>query len=144
MKGLQKWFPEEVVHNKRRDIHDLIMSLHRRYQEGRGDPQILDIKFEPAPREQLMKFHPNPEMYAGFSRDDESSNSSVSGEMSRAELLSAPMGMDNSSSAHPQGQFGHQFGADRHQDVQGRSEDQDANENDNTSENHRVSSVQPR
>ncbi|CAG5126353.1 unnamed protein product, partial [Candidula unifasciata] len=135
MKGLQNWFPEEIVHKKRREIHELIMTLHRRYQEGRRDPNILDIKFEAAPREQHMKFHPNPEMYAGFSRDDESSNSSVSGEMSRSEPMSVSFGMGNRSPAHPQGQFGQHPGADRYQDRQhGGNDNQDAGESDNASE----------
>lgn len=94
MKGLQHWFPVELVYNKRRKIHDLIMSLHRHYQMERGDPHILDLKFESAPREPPMRFHHNAEVSdkheeslgSGVGKDDECSNSSVSGEINRPEL----------------------------------------------------------
>ena len=32
LKGIENWFAEELVLNKRREIHELIMDLHRRYQ----------------------------------------------------------------------------------------------------------------
>lgn len=79
MKGLQNWFPEELVLNKRRYIHELIMSLHRRYQEERGETRIMDIKYDSTPREPPMRIQTRPEESMNSSnRDDESSNSSMS------------------------------------------------------------------
>ncbi|XP_059149505.1 uncharacterized protein LOC131936507 isoform X3 [Physella acuta] len=79
MKGLQYWFPEDLVLNKRRYIHDLIISLHKRYQEERGDMRIYDIKFESHPREPIQRAPQNMNM----NRDDENSNSSMSSEFGK-------------------------------------------------------------
>ncbi|XP_005090611.1 uncharacterized protein LOC101864041 isoform X2 [Aplysia californica] len=98
MKGLQTWFPEELVLNKRREIHDLIMQLHRRFQEERGDSRVLEIMYESVPREpmphkpgpSMAEMMPGPEnLVPGMSRDDESSNSSVAGDMSKADFGAA-------------------------------------------------------
>ncbi|BFZ24876.1 hypothetical protein BsWGS_27915 [Bradybaena similaris] len=62
MEGLDHWFPEEVVVNKRREIHELIMGLHRQYQMERGDPNILYLPFESAPREPPNRFYPDYDM----------------------------------------------------------------------------------
>ncbi|GFR76499.1 sentrin-specific protease 7 [Elysia marginata] len=101
MKGLQNWFPEEVVLHKRRAIHELIMNLHQVYMEDRGDPRILDIPFESTPRRPLPPTHmdiPNPNNHEHFlgklddeagvggalGKDDENSNSSAAWELAKA------------------------------------------------------------
>ena len=95
MKGLQNWFPEELVCDKRREIHELIMSRHQDYMEERGDPRILDIPFESTPRRPPPPIPMdipnanNPDHFLGklddgpgagegaLSKDEENSNSSA-------------------------------------------------------------------
>lgn len=152
MKGLQNWFPEEVVHNKRREIHDLIMSLHRRFQEERGDPRILEIKFESTPRESLMKLHPGMEimnskfeegMGPGSSRDDDSSSSSFSGEMTRSSERTslAPRSVEDNSSMEALGPQGSQQGSvqQKYSEEQSESEDQDSNKYESANEKQETS-----
>ncbi|KAH9518462.1 hypothetical protein Btru_016862 [Bulinus truncatus] len=95
MKGLQSWFHEDLVINKRRNIHELIMSLHKRYQEERGDTRILDIKYDTTPREPPMRIQSRlEESVSTGNRDDESSNSSMSGDVNgdlSAALLPPPL-----------------------------------------------------